>query len=296
MKLNKIIPFALSALLVGSVAVPGMTFAKENVKTEMTSDLKAFIKVEGTIEDVEKNDGLTLYTLDGKEEQFVLAVNEETLIYDNAGKKTKLKIGDSVSAYTDSNKPMILIFPPQYTPDVVIVEKDEESTAVVGIFDDELVDPYLKLQLNVDDSSDISSASGDPVKVDDLKGNDLLVFYKVTTRSIPAQTSPEKVVLLDEIEAVDEDATVEQIIENDQYMVDGVKMVPLRLLAEKLGYVVDSTGVGAIVSKGAPSYTITRGQKEYGYNKSLMKFEVAPELLEPNKTYVPVALIEEMMK
>ncbi|ARK21891.1 stalk domain-containing protein [Sporosarcina ureae] len=296
MKLNKIIPFALSALLVGSVAVPGMTFAKENVKTEMTSDLKAFIKVEGTIEDVEKNDGLTLYTLDGKEEQFVLAVNEETLIYDNAGKKTKLKIGDSVSAYTDSNKPMILIFPPQYTPDVVIVEKDEESTAVVGIFDDELVDPYLKLQLNVDDSSDISSASGDPVKVDDLKGNDLLVFYQVTTRSIPAQTSPEKVVLLDEIEAVDEDATVEQIIENDQYMVDGVKMVPLRLLAEKLGYVVDSTGVGAIVSKGAPSYTITRGQKEYGYNKSLMKFEVAPELLEPNKTYVPVALIEEMMK
>src|SRR5699024_10038882 len=189
-----------------------------------------------------------LYTLDGKEEQFVLAVNEETLIYDNAGKKTKLKIGDSVSAYTDSNKPMILIFPPQYTHDVVIVEKDEESTAVVGIFDDELVDPYLKLQLNVDDSSDISSASVDPVKVDELKGNDLLVFYKVTTRSMPAQTSPEKVVLLDEIEAVDEDATVEQIIENDQYMVDGVKMVPLRLLAEKLGYVVDSTGVGAIVS------------------------------------------------
>ncbi|PIC73516.1 stalk domain-containing protein [Sporosarcina sp. P17b] len=296
MKLNKIIPFALSALLVGSVAVPGMTFAKENVKTEMTSDLKAFIKVEGTIEDVEKNDGLTLYTLKGKEEQFVLAVNEETLIYDNAGKKTKLKIGDSVSAYTDSNKPMILIFPPQYTPDVVIVEKDEESTAVVGIFDDELVDPYLKLQLNVDDSSDISSSSGDPVKVDDLKGNDLLVFYKETTKSIPAQTTPKKVVLLDKMEAVDEDATVEQIIENDQYMVDGVKMVPLRLLAEKLGYVVDSTGVGAIVSKGAPSYTITRGQKEYGYNKSLMKFEVAPELLEPNKTYVPVALIEEMMK
>ncbi|WP_303967627.1 stalk domain-containing protein [Sporosarcina ureae] len=296
MKLNKIIPFALSALLVGSVAVPEMSFAKEDVKTEVTSDVKAFIKVEGTIEGVEKNDGLTLYTLKGKEEQFVLAVNEKTLIYDNTGKKSKLKKGDSVSAYTDSNKPMVLIFPPQYTPDVVIVEKDEASTAVVGIFDDELVDPYLKLKLNIDESSDISSASGDPVKADDLKGNDLLVFYKVTTRSIPAQTSPEKVVLLDKIEAVDEDVTVEQMIENDQYMVDGVKMVPLRLIAEKLGYVVDSTGVGAIVSKGAPSYTITRGQKEYGYNKSLMKFEEAPELLEPNKTYVPLALIEEMMK
>lgn len=295
MKLNKIVPFAMSALLIGGVAVPEAVSAKEEVKAEVTSDEKAFVKVEGTIDGIEKNDELTLYTIKGKEESSALAINKETLIFDNTGKKAELKKGDKVSAYTHADKPMIMIYPPQYTPDVVIVEKDKENTAVVGIFDDELVDPYLKLQLNIDDNTDISSASGNKVKADDLKGKDLLIFYKETTRSIPAQTTPEKVVVLDG-NTVDEDATVEQIIEDDHYMVDGVKMVPLRLLAEKLGYVVDSTGDGAIVSKGAPSYTITRGQKEYGYNKSLMKFEVAPELLEPKKTYVPVGLIEEMMK
>ena len=295
MKLNKIVPFAMSALLIGGVAVPEAVSAKEEVKAEVTSDEKAFVKVEGAIDGVEKNDELTLYTIKGKEESSVLAIKKETLIFDNTGKKVELKKGDKVSAYTHADKPMIMIYPPQYTPDAVIVEKDKENTAVVGIFDDELVDPYLKLQLNIDDSTDISSASGNKVKADDLKGKDLLVFYKETTRSIPAQTTPEKVVVLDE-NTVDEDATVEQIIEDDHYMIDGVKMVPLRLLAEKLGYVVDSTGVGAIVSKGAPSYTITRGQKEYGYNKSLMKFKAAPELLEPRKTYVPVGLIEEMMK
>ncbi|PIC86974.1 copper amine oxidase [Sporosarcina sp. P20a] len=295
MKLNKIVPFAMSALLIGGVAVPEAVSAKEEVKAEVTSDEKAFVKVEGTINGTEKNDELTLYTIKWKEESFVLAITKETLIFDNTGKKVELKKGDKVSAYTHADKPMIMIYPPQYTPDAVIVEKDEANAAVVGIFGDELVDPYLKLQLNVDDSTDISSASGNKVNADDLKGKDLLVFYKETTRSIPAQTSPEKVVILD-VNTVDEDATVEQIIEDDHYMVDGVKMVPLRLLAEKLGYVVDSTGVGAVVSKGAPSYTITRGQKEYGYNKSLMKFEAAPELLEPKKTYVPVEFIEEMMK
>lgn len=295
MKLNKIVPFAMSALLIGGVAVPEAVSAKEEVKAEVTSDEKAFVKVEGTIDGIEKNDELTLYTIKGKEESSALAINKETLIFDNTGKKAELKKGDKVSAYTHADKPMIMIYPPQYTPDVVIVEKDKENTAVVGIFDDELVDPYLKLQLNIDDSTDISRASGNKVKADDLKGKDLLVFYKETTRSIPAQTTPEKVVVLDG-NTVDEDATVEQIIEDDHYMVDGVKMVPLRLLAEKLGYVVDSTGDGAIISKGAPSYTLTRGQKEYGYNKSLMKFEVAPELLEPKKTYVPVELIEEMME
>lgn len=295
MRLNKIASFTLSALLIGSVAVPATVSAKEDVKIEVTSDEKAFVKVEGTIDGMEKNDGLTLYTIKWKEESFVLAITKDTLIFDNTGKKVKMKKGDKVSAYTHAEKPMIMIYPPQYTPDVVIVENDEANTAVVGIFDDELVDPYLKLQLSVDEGADISSASGDKVKANDLKGKDLLVFYKEATRSIPAQTTPEKVVILD-VNAVDEDATIEQMIEDDHYMVEGVKMVPLRLLAEKLGYVVDSTGVGAVVSKGAPSYTITRGQKEYGYNKSLLKFEAAPELLEPKKTYVPVEFIEEMMK
>lgn len=290
-------PFALSAMLVGSAAVPGAVFAKEDVKTEVTTEEATFILVNGTIDGVEKNDDSTLYTLTGKEEATVLSVTDETLVFDNTGKEVELKKGDKVSAYTHSNKPMILIFPPQYSPDVVIVEKDDASTAAVGTFDDEFTDMQLKLQLNIEDSTDLSSASGDEVKADDLQGKDLVVFYTESTKSIPAQTTPEKVVVLDgEANAVDEDATVEQIIENDHYMVDGVKMVPLRLLAEKLGYVVDSTGVGATVYKGAPSYTITRGQKKYGYNKSLMEFEVAPELLEPKKTYVPVALIEEMMK
>ncbi|PID18148.1 MULTISPECIES: stalk domain-containing protein [unclassified Sporosarcina] len=295
MKMNKMISFALTALLIGSAAAPAAIYAEGKVKTEVTSDEKAFSKVEGVIEHVVKENDVTRYTIKQKEESPVLAVTDETLIFDNTGKEKKLKKGDKVSAYVYSDKPMILIYPPQYSPDAVIVETDKTGTAAVGRFNDELVDPHLKLRLTVDENTELLTVSGKQVKAGDLKGKDLLVFYTASTKSIPAQTTPEKVVVLDG-STEDEHVTAEQIIENDHYIVDGVKMVPLRLLAEKLGYTVDSTGTGAIVSKGALSYTITRGQKEYGYNKSLMKFEAAPGLLEPWKTYVPIALIEELMK
>jgi len=72
-------------------------------------------------------------------------------------------------------------------------------------------------------------------------------------------------------------------------------MVPLRVIAEKLGFKVDSTGKGAILSKGNMSYTITRGEKTFGYNKALRTLTVAPTLKE-TKTYVPVEFVDEYLK
>ena len=73
-------------------------------------------------------------------------------------------------------------------------------------------------------------------------------------------------------------------------------MVPLRLIAEKRGFTVESTGKGAIVTKGNLSYTITRGEKMFGINKALHPLHVAPALLEANKTYVPIEFAEEFLK
>lgn len=298
MKMNKAVPFALSAMLVGGAVVPAAVFANDEVKSKSDEAQKemSFIKTEGTIQSVEKNDGVTLYTVKQGEEVSVLAVTDETLIYDNTGEKAELKKGDKVNAFTDADKPMILIYPPQYSPDAVIVETEKEGFAAVGTFDEELTDMELKLQLHIDEKTKLEDASGKEVKRDDLKEQDLLVFYTATTRSIPAQTTPEKVIVLDTQQESNPVNGVDEIIANDHYEKNGVKMVPLRLIAEELGYKVKSTGHGAIVTKGAMSYTVNRGEKKYGYNKSIIKLDAAPELLETNKTYVPVAFVEELMK
>ncbi|MFB7159330.1 MULTISPECIES: stalk domain-containing protein [unclassified Lysinibacillus] len=310
MKMTKVVPFAMSALLIGGAVVAPTASANEGeaVVTNATDNNEQnpqvqpiFIKIAGTIENVEKREDSTYYTVKEDENTNVFVVNDETLVFDNTGKEVKLQKGDQVTAYTYANKPMLMIYPPQYNPEVIIVETKEMGTVEVDFFNKELVNTDNTLKLNVGKETELLSLSGKKVKAKDLADQHLLVFYKITTMSIPAQTPPSKVVVLDTIaqEPGKEDpskAAVQEIINNDFYEVEGTKMVPLRLIAEELGFKVESTGYGAIISKGALSYTITRGQKEYGYNKALRHFEVAPALLEPTKTYVPVEFVEELMK
>ncbi|WP_197143005.1 stalk domain-containing protein [Lysinibacillus sphaericus] len=310
MKMTKVVPFAMSALLIGGAVVAPTASANEGeaVVTNATDNKEqnpevqpTFIQITGTIENVEKREDATYYTVKENENINVFVVNDETLVFDNTGKEVKLQKGDQVTAYTYANKPMLMIYPPQYNPEVIIVETKEMGIVEVDFFNKELVNTDNTLKLNVGKETELLSLSGKKVKAKDLAEQHLLVFYTITTMSIPAQTPPSKVVVLDTIaqeqgEVDPSKAAVQEIINNDFYEVEGTKMVPLRLIAEELGFKVESTGKGAIISKGAVSYTITRGQKEYGYNKALRYFKVAPALLEPSKTYVPVEFIEELMK
>ncbi|MFJ7183079.1 stalk domain-containing protein [Lysinibacillus xylanilyticus] len=315
MKMTKVVPFAMSALLIGGAVVAPTASANEGeaVVTNATDNNEQnpqvqsiFIKITGTIENVEKRKDSIYYTVKEDENTNVFVVNDDTLVYDNTGKEVKLQKGDKVTAYTYANKPMLMIYPPQYNPEVIIVETKEMGTVEVDFFNKELVNTDNTLKLNVGKETELLSLSGKKVKAEDLAEQHLLVFYTIATMSIPAQTPPSKVVVLDTIaqepgevdpgETDPSKAAVQEIINNDFYEVEGTKMVPLRLIAEELGFKVESTGKGAIISKGALSYTITRGQKEYGYNKALRYFKVAPALLEPTKTYVPVEFVEELMK
>ena len=301
MKMTKIVPFAMTALLVGSAYVVPTVSANEGpvATSEVPQVQPVFVKIAGTIDSVDVRDNATYYAMKEGENINVLAVTADTLVFDNTGKKVELKKGDKVMAHIYANKPAPAIYPPQYSPEAVIVETEEMGFAAVGTFDKELLDANLSLKLNVSEETELSSLSGKEVTIADLAEQNLLVFYTITTRSIPAQTPPSKVVVLDQKE-MDQDIAVDSVIEeimaNDVYEVDGTKMVPLRLLAEELGYTVETTGKGAILSKGAQSYTITRGDKAYGYNKALRHFEVAPALLEPMKTYVPAPFIQELME
>ncbi|KAB8128858.1 copper amine oxidase N-terminal domain-containing protein [Gracilibacillus oryzae] len=300
MKMAKYAPLAITALLVGSTAVAGTTLAAAETPIEQEENQPVFIKTTGTVESVEERGDVSYYSVREGENVHTLAITADTPVYDNTGKKAELKKGDKVVAHTYSNKPSILIFPPQYSPEAVIVKTEEMGTAAVGSFDENLLDENLSLKLNISEETELLSVSGKEVEKTDLAEKDLLVFYTFTTRSIPAQTTPQKVIVLDQMETDEEgdgatNPVIDDIISNDFCEVDGTKMVPLRKLAESLGYRVEATETGAILSKGVHSYTLSQGEKAYGYNKSLRYFDEAPALLEPGKTYVPLQFIEELL-
>lgn len=316
MKMKKVVPFAMTALLVGSaMGVPTASASEVEavVNTSETNEQQAqpvFVKVTGKVENVDVRDNATYYTVvEGEQTNFVV-VDKDSLVFDNMGKEVKLQKGDKVSAYSYAKKPMLAIYPPQYNPEVIIVEKDNMGSVEVDYFNKNLIDTDNYLKLNVGEDTKIESVSGKELKASDLEEQHLVVFYTIATMSIPAQTPPSKVIVLDNIEKEEpvevdpvptpeptpDNGAIEEIIQKDFYEVEGTKMVPLRLIVEKLGFEVEVTPKGAIISKGAVSYTITRGQKEYGYNKAIRQFDVAPALLENGKTYVPVEFVEELMK
>jgi hypothetical protein len=300
--MKKIGTIALAALLTGSM-VGGYTAHAQEEQPQVISakveDATNYMNFTGVIKEIEKGNNEIRVTLENKDEMImILRITDESLLF-NSGttksiKKTDLKKGATVEAYYDKNKPMILIYPAQVTPEIVILkDKDVFGEVKIAKFDKDYLSLDGELKLNLSKDTILLNQQGKEIKEKGLQGKELAVFYHATTRSLPPQTSPSKVIALDYVtEGLPEPETpdiskVQEIIKNDHYMKNGVKMIPLRKVAEHLGYHVLSQPKvnGALLTLENSSFTIKRGDKMYGYNKSIQSFEISPEL-KGMKTYV----------
>ena len=131
-------------------------------------------------------------------------IMDDTLIFDQAGNKLSLedvKEGSLLDVYTGAYTPSPMIRPPQYQANIIIVLDSEAEEAGFTCADTFLlVDGMLTgagntLALNLTEDVEIVDRDGNPTQ-EELANKDLLVFYGASTRSIPAQTSPTKIVIL----------------------------------------------------------------------------------------------------
>ncbi|MCG7342583.1 copper amine oxidase N-terminal domain-containing protein [Sporosarcina sp. ACRSL] len=306
---------ALTVFLAGSVWSPYAVLANDKVtqvESEKVQDPSEFVRAAGVITSIENKENERMVTVENDQELItIFRIHDETLLFNsgtaNKMKQGELKEGMKVEAYYDKNKPMILIYPAQITPELFIVIDEEKPGSVkVGKFDDDFLSLDKELKLNIGDDTALLNQQGEEIELEDLKGKELVVFYSMTTKSLPPKTSPTKIIALDPLTdegTVEEEdnhqipETVLDIIENDHYMKDGVKMIPLRKVSEELGYFVLSQPKtnGALLTKGNLSITISRGEKSYEINKSVQHFIIAPELIGGNKTYVSEELLETLL-
>jgi hypothetical protein len=117
-------------------------------------------------------------------------INSETVVIDSR----QLRVGMQIAAFYDSTLPVPLIFPPQYTAQLVTVIGRNEQV-MINHFDNNLVSTDGALQLNVARNTTITTLNGQNFNCN-LGNRNLLVYYTVTTRSIPPQTTPRKIVVL----------------------------------------------------------------------------------------------------
>lgn len=224
-----------------------------------------------------------------KEEARII-ISPNTFVLDN----TEINIGDIITGFYDASRPMIMIYPPQYNAEVVVVESDKYNVKF-DIFNQDLVSTDNFLKLNINEKTELVSWDGKAF-TGELTNRKLVVIYDVSTKSIPAQTNPLKVIVLPEVEEMD-------IVVNNKLIKappayddgQGIIMVPLRAVAEALGYEVNWNGeeqrikVGDSVSLkiGVDSYNNTQGKS--------VQTGIVPSLRD-GVTYVPLHFFTEVLE
>lgn len=105
-----------------------------------------------------------------------------------------LRSGLRVTAFYDASLPVPLIFPPQYQAQLVTVLGRDEQV-MLNQFDRSLTAEDNSLQLNIAGNTSIETINGQKSSCSPANQT-LLVYYSATTRSIPPQTTPRRIIIL----------------------------------------------------------------------------------------------------
>lgn len=105
-----------------------------------------------------------------------------------------VNIGDRVTGYYDGDLPAILIYPPQFQALVMVKENPNENIKV-DYFNNQLVSSDGTLKLNLSPYTQIVLTNGQLFSHYPAN-RDLIVQYGPSTRSIPAQTTPYRIIVL----------------------------------------------------------------------------------------------------
>lgn len=106
----------------------------------------------------------------------------------------QLREGMMATFFYRTDVPVPLIYPPQYNA-VVVAPEEVGIFVYVGHFNNNLVSEDRSLQLNLDSEVPVVTTNNQTF-MGNPANHDLVVIYANTTRSIPAQTTPIKVVVL----------------------------------------------------------------------------------------------------
>lgn len=234
----------------------------------------AFISQSGKVVSVEASatEGVQLVTIDNEQGGLRFAVDSNTIVVNREDgaylKAADLTEGMEVAVVYDAFSPMGMSMPPYLGKVTAVVANADAGFFTVGHFDNDLTDMKNMLKLNISENTDIQNLQGAKIRLtaEDVKGQDALVFYDITTRSIPAQTTPSFVLLLTNADAEEKEGrSVEGTDTAEGTEAKEAVLVPLRETAEANGYTVKWQGKTKpiLLEKEGTSMEITAGSDTY---------------------------------
>ena len=217
--------------------------------------------------------------------------------------------GMTITGIIPANAPMTLSLPPQTNSVLGFIINSDVGSLDLDFYNEELVNSKNTLKINSTEGTNLIAANGNKMALteDDLQGAELLVLYTVSTRSIPAQTTPETVILLTSAADLAQEEQLQQK-EIQQLPADGEdEMVALRNNLENKGYKVTWNGMNKpiTIQNSTYIYTINTGSVTYTrepvatsseLQRETFQFQTAPELQNNETVLVEQSFIDALTK
>ena len=185
---------AITVGLIGLMLFLGIQATKEGPPAELVD----YLSFTGTITEV-REDAVLVNEAGEKENAMVFGIAGNTLLLDESRRDSldadELEVGQEITAYYRADAPMALSYPAFMNPDVLIRRSPEDLGFIhVAAFDNTLTSSDGRLKIVLGAGMTLLDRNGKPVT--SLTNKSLVVFYANSTRSIPAQTTPEKIIVL----------------------------------------------------------------------------------------------------
>lgn len=275
----------------------------ENSAVEPAVPFSFYTSFTGTVKNIEEtSEGMIKVYLEDKDNMpayFILT--ENTYYVDDV----KIEEGKEITGYYESGKPTILIYPPQYSIDIVAA-KPTEGFMKADKFDANLISADKQLKLNISTDTEIIWENNTQINwfkaptVEDLEAvltnRKMIVFYDFTTKSIPAQTTPNKIIVLsqqetDPLNIIVNDASIEAPA---AYIDEaGTVMVPLRAVSEALMHEVTWNNEKRCVMVGN-DVQVKIGERNITVGNANIELESAA-VIKDDRSYVPLSFFKEAL-
>lgn len=281
-------------------AVPVKVFVLDDAAPAQPAH--SYDSVRGTIGEVSAADGATRITVtDEYGSTIIFSVTEGVLVLDQktgepaeAGALVK---DMTVEVSYHVSTPVASSLPPQMTPAVVLITRpDAVGQVKVDFFDSDGVSSDNTLKIMSTKGTQVLGANGGAIADTGVFGKSLAVLYTVSTRSIPAQTTPEKIYILDREPVTPEEraeALIAAMKPEHVTKLDEIKYVRLTDITDALGFraVWDPNERGVTVMNGTEKVCVLKiGAAEYSAGESVGTFDGAPVIID-SKTYVEAAFV-----
>lgn len=287
---TKVMAMGMAFAMMGSAVA--YAEAKEVEATKITTEATdtvekseaAFISQSGKVESVTANENGSYEVLINNEEgglRFIVDAGTVILDRESGNYLTvdKLTEGMEVAVIFGANSPMGMSMPPFLGQVTAVVANTDKGSFVVGSFDENLLSKKDMLVLNISEDTVIKNTLGTKsiLTAEDVKGKDALVFYDITTRSIPAQTNPSLILILEEKEL--SEVTTE---DEDKKTKTSEEMIALRDTAEEMGYAVKWQGKDkpVLVEKEEQTIEVSIGTTKYVVDDKEMDASAAATLVD----------------